>query len=132
MIDLGGRAVTPGLIDAHVHFTQVDALFNVDLSTAASIDEALEAVATRVAKAKPGEWIQGRGWDEGKFKERRYLTAADLDKVAPANPVWLTQTTGHYGVANSYAMKIAEVRPVRRIRRPGRSTAARAARRRAS
>src|SRR5262245_57293675 len=111
VIDLGGRATTPGLIDAHVHFTEVDTLFNVDLSTAASIDEALAAVAARVATAKPGEWIRGRGWDEGKFKELRYLTAADLDKVAPANPVWLTQTTGHYGVANSYAMKIAEVRP---------------------
>ena len=110
VIDLGGRAMTPGLIDAHVHFTQVDSLFNVDLSTAKSIEEALAAVAARVAKAKPGEWIRGRGWDEGKFAERRYLTAADLDKVAPNNPVWLTQTTGHYGAANSYALKIAEVR----------------------
>src|SRR5262249_8299797 len=38
------------------------------------------------------------------------ITAADLDKIAPNNPVWLTQTTGHYGVANSYALKMAEVR----------------------
>ena len=75
-----------------------------------TIDEVLAGVAARVAKAKPGEWIRGRGWDEGKLAERRYVTAADLDKVAPNNPVWLTQTTGHYGVANSYALKIAEVR----------------------
>ena len=59
---------------------------------------------------KPGEWVRGRGWDEGKLAERRYITAADLDTVAPNNPVWLTQTTGHYGVANTYALKMAEVR----------------------
>ena len=111
VIDLAGRAMTPGLIDAHVHFTEVDALYNIDLSTAASIDDARAAVAARAAKAKPGEWIAGEGWDEGKFRERRYLTAADLDTVAPNNPVWLMQTTGHYGVANSYALKIAEIRP---------------------
>ena len=69
----------------------------------------LARVREQVAKAKPGEWVRGRGWDEGKFAERRYITAADLDKVAPNNPVWLTQTTGHYGVANSYALKMAEV-----------------------
>src|SRR6185503_5301526 len=47
-----------------------------------------------------GSWIEGRGWDEGKLAERRVITASDLDAVSPDHPVFLTQTTGHYGVAN--------------------------------
>ena len=94
-----------------MHFSEVDALFNVELSDApSSMADVLQRVAAQVATPKPGEWVRGRGWDEGKLAERRYITAADLDKVAPNNPVWLTHTTGHYGVANSYALKMAEVR----------------------
>ena len=53
------------------------------------MDDVLRLVAAQVARTKPGDWVRGRGWDEGKLAERRYITAADLDRVAPNNPVWL-------------------------------------------
>lgn len=110
-IDLHGRTLTPGMIDSHVHFTEVDALYTVDLSDTSvkKIDDVVRRVADRAVALKPGEWVRGRGWDEGRLAERRYVTAADLDKAAPTNPVWLTHTTGHYGVANSSALKLAGV-----------------------
>jgi predicted amidohydrolase YtcJ len=66
-------------------------------------------VSTGVAHLKPGQWLQGDGWDEGKLAERRYVVAADLDRVSPNNPVWLMHTTGHYGVANSQALRLANI-----------------------
>ena len=109
IINLHGFTATPGLIDSHLHFAGVDPIYSINLSTLHSVDEVLAAVRERVAQAKPGEWIQGQGWDEGKLAERRYLYAADLDRVAPNNPVWLIQTTGHYGVANSAALALAHI-----------------------
>ena len=112
-IDLGGKAVTPGLIDAHAHFLAggTDRLTQIDLSHAAvsTIADVEAKVAARVAATAKGAWVQGRGWDEGTLTERRLLTAVDLDRVAPDNPVWLGQTTGHYGVANSVAIRLARI-----------------------
>src|SRR5215472_11093905 len=111
IIDLHGRTATPGLIDAHAHIADggVDELYGVKLSDATSVGEILSRVKAKVAQVKSGEWVTGSGWDEGKLAEHRYVTAADLDAVSPNNPVWLVQTTGHYGVANSAALKLAHI-----------------------
>ena len=85
VIDLHGRTATPGLIDSHAHIAMggVDELYSVSLSDAATVDEVKRRVQAAAAKLKPGEWLTGAGWDEGKLAERRYIVASDLDGPPP-------------------------------------------------
>lgn len=113
VIELQGRAVTPGLIDTHNHFawSATDALFSIDLVHPAvkSIADTVELVDAATHNTAQGEWILGTGWDQGKFTEGRNLQASDLDAVAPNHPVWLGHTSGHYGVANSAALVLMDI-----------------------
>ncbi|MDP9198467.1 MAG: amidohydrolase family protein, partial [Pseudomonadota bacterium] len=112
-IDLAGRTATPGLIDAHAHFSSggLLRLTNIDLSfpQVKGIADIVRLAGERASSAQAGDWILGRGWDEGKLAERRLVAAADLDPVTAGHPAWLVQTSGHYGVANSVALEIAGV-----------------------
>ena len=113
-VDLQGRTVLPGLIDVHTHaleWAQGLLRNQVDPSypKVHSIAEILKQVAEQAAASPKGKWIRGAGWDDSKLTERRYITRKDLDAVSPDNPVWLEHFTGHLGVANSLALKLAHV-----------------------
>jgi hypothetical protein len=111
VVDLKGRTVLPGLIDAHCHPASLGgfALGRIDLREAHSFEEVVDAVAARVKRAKKGEWILGGRWDHEGWPGKQWPTHEELSAVSPDNPVWLTRVDGHAGLANAAAMKIAGI-----------------------
>src|SRR3984893_10127025 len=109
-VDLHDKFVMPGFNDAHVHLGYAGAgMLAVRLYGAASVDELKKRVAASVASHKPGEWITGAGWDHTLWPEKQFPNKWELDDVAPNNPVMLTHVSGHVAVANSLALKLAEL-----------------------
>ena len=107
-VDLAGGTLVPGFHDAHQHFSMLGReLVQLDVSApvAPTLEALLDAVAARVAAARPGEWVVGNGYDQNKIGA--HPTAAQLDRIAPENPVWLVHTSKHMAVANSAAARAA-------------------------
>jgi predicted amidohydrolase YtcJ len=110
VVDLQGKPALPGLTDAHHHLAGVGFReMNLNLEGTTSLADFLAKVKARVDQAKPGEWITGRGWIETFWTPPVFPTRADLDKVAPNNPVILGRADGHGAVVNSAALKLAGV-----------------------
>ncbi|NRB47749.1 MAG: amidohydrolase [Saprospiraceae bacterium] len=116
VIDLEGQFAMPGLIEGHGHFSGLgQSMLNLNFLKVKSWDEIVEMVAEAAKKAKPGEWITGRGWHQEKWLEaldRNVLGYPFHDKlsaVSPDNPVLLGHASGHGLFANAKAMELAGV-----------------------
>ena len=112
VVDLEGRTVLPGFIDSHVHASGAGLLTvkekeYVDIKYADSIVEVKERIRERAEATPEGEWVIGWGYMWTRFREKRPPTGAELDEVAPDNPVLLYFSA--FGVANSRAMEVAGI-----------------------
>ena len=109
-IDMKGRTMLPGLIDAHGHvFGLGQQLTQLDLFNSTSLAGALKSIG-EYAGANPGHpWLRGRGWNQENWKLGRFPTAAELDAVVSDRPVWLERVDGHAGWANSRALALAGI-----------------------
>ena len=109
-IDMQGRTVLPGLIDAHGHvFGLGQQLTQLDLFSTTSLEQALKSIGD-YARANPNHaWIRGRGWNQENWKLGRFPTAAELDAVVSDRPVWLERVDGHAGWANRRALALAGI-----------------------
>ena len=112
VIDLAGKTAMPGFIDGHAHFVGIgDARIALDLRGAASWDEVVARVAAAAKKARPGEWILGRGWHQKEWSSppspnvEGFPLHASLSAATPRNPVLLSHASGHAAFANAAALE---------------------------
>jgi predicted amidohydrolase YtcJ len=108
-IDLDGKVLAPGFIDAHNHFLlyciarrHLDCRLGLD----AEIGELLEKLETEVRTRPAGEWIKGWGFADYKVKQRRFPTLAELDAVAPSHPVAIVHASWHHAMVNSLGLRM--------------------------
>jgi predicted amidohydrolase YtcJ len=110
VLDLGGRAVLPGLTDGHAHLMHLARLrLTLDVAGAGSEAAAVAQVAAEAARTPRGAWISGRGWDQNRWPGRQNPTRATLDRAAPHHPVALTRIDGHATWASSAALARAGI-----------------------
>ena len=110
VVDLEGRALLPGFIDAHGHFpgAGITAVF-VDLNSppigdVSDIEDMVARLATRAQETSAGEWVVGIGYDDSLLADKRHPTRYDLDRATTAHPVAVLHISGHLAVANSAAL----------------------------
>ena len=105
-----GRTMLPGLIDAHGHVVDLGFYaLRLNVTGSSSLAELQQRLRDYAAAHPDSKWIQGGGWNQELWPERKFPTAADLDAVVSDRPVVLERVDGHAIVANSAAMKAAGV-----------------------
>jgi predicted amidohydrolase YtcJ len=106
VVDVKGKLVIPGLIDAHLHFAGGGrSLAALTFRGVASVEKVQEMVAARIKELPPGETVNGSEYDHTLFPGQKWPTKADLDKVAPANAVVIRRVDGHSVWVNGEALR---------------------------
>ncbi|MFC4094530.1 amidohydrolase [Euzebyella saccharophila] len=109
VVNADGKAITPGLIDAHCHFYRLGLdQQTVDLVGTKSYQEVLERVQA-FQKENPANFIIGRGWDQNDWEVKEFPNKKELDELFPDTPVSLSRIDGHALLVNSAALKLAGI-----------------------
>ncbi len=115
VVDLRGRTLLPGFVDAHGHFpgsgmSEIAADLNSPpIGDKTTMAEVMAAVAEEAARRSPGEWVTGFGYDDTLLAEKRHPTRAELDAVSTEHPIAIMHISGHMLVANSAALDLAGI-----------------------
>jgi predicted amidohydrolase YtcJ len=116
VIDLNGQLVIPGFVESHGHFVNLGTVqLQLNLMKTNSWQEIVDMVEAAAKKAKPGQWIYGRGWHQEKWTTKPepnvegFPTHESLSRVSPNNPVLLTHASGHASFANAKAMELSGI-----------------------
>ncbi len=105
IVELQGRTVIPGLIDAHSHLENLGtALEQVDLTGAASYNEVIARLRAAAESLPVGSWVRGRGWDQNRWLEKDFPHHRSLSEALPEHPVWATRVDGHAALLNQAAL----------------------------
>lgn len=110
VLNAGGRLVTPGLIDSHVHLSGLGwSRQQLDLVGTKSEAQIAEMVRRRSEELPPGRWVLGRGWDQNDWADTQFPANQSISRAAPDRPVVLNRICGHACWANRKALEIAGI-----------------------
>jgi len=115
VVDLQGKTLMPGFIDAHGHFpgsglsaVAVD-LNSPPINKVKNIDQALALLKEKAEQAPEGKWIVGFGYDDTALEDKRHFNKQELDLVSNKHPIYILHISGHMGVGNSLALSLGNI-----------------------
>lgn len=110
VINLQGKTVLPGLIDAQGHMLQLgNELTYLDIHNTQSFKEVIEIVKNRVEVTSPGTWIIGGRWDQNNWENKDFPIHSELSNISPNNPVFLLRVDGYAALVNEKAMQLSGI-----------------------